>query len=699
MSYPFYRILGALIIGIVVARYDLLEIQATQILLAVFLFLTIASRLFKSLWVRKYLFGGSVMAFFLVLGSFLYNCTQQLPKHHYTNQGVLGEEHLIKFRLTDRLTPNEFNSRFYADVMEVDGTLSTGRILVLFKRADTVSYNVGQELVVYDDINDASDARNPGDFNYKEYLASIDVYGQLYVDLPNIFNVEEVALENQSILESFKEKILVELAQSGLHLEPRSMIEALVLGQRQNVDPEITKSFRDAGVIHILALSGLHVGIILYILQFLTQPLRRVRFGNWFQTALIIFLLWSYALLTGLSPSIFRAVTMFSFVAVGMNIKRKASVFHSLTLSAFVLLLIDARLLFQVGFQLSYMAVYSIVLLQPILARLWPWRNKIKDFFWNILTVTLAAQIGVAPLSVFYFHQLPGLFLVGNMVLLPSLPFIIGAALLLIVLLLVNAPATWLVSALNIVLDWTISFVGKISSYDAFIFKDLYLELYELILIYVIIFGIALYLRPYIKRSRRQLISWMRPNWMLHVSLAALVILITTNVIIDIIPEKDKVLLLHQARGSAISLSNNEHVNLLVDLSKMDSLRAQTSLERLMNISSHRNKQLDTLHLKNEFSFKEIHLIRIDSTGVWNAANEHQLVLLSHSPKINLERLIEELKPKAIISDGSNYRSSVEQWKATCDDYKVPFYHTYEKGAIDLRELAATSLVLPQHQP
>lgn len=699
MSYPFYRILFLFIAGIVAARFNGLELEYAQILIGISLISIVVAQFLSSLWVKKYVFGGSVLAFFFGLGSFLFYNTQQLPKHHFTNQDVIGEEHLIRFRLTDRLTPNEFNSRFYAEVQEVNGRLSTGRILVLFKRADSVDYNVGQELLVYDDINDASDARNPGDFNYKEYLASIDVYGQLYVDLPNVFEVLDHTADDLGFLERLRENILNELAQSGLHLEPRSMIEALVLGQRQNIDPEITKSFRDAGVIHILALSGLHVGIILLILRWLTRPVLRLRNGNWIQSGLVVFLLWCFALMTGLSPSIFRAVTMFSFVAVGMNIKRKASVFHSLTLSAFVLLFVDARLLFQVGFQLSYMAVYSIVLLQPILTRIWPWRNKFKDFFWKIFTVTFAAQIGVAPLSIFYFHQLPGLFLVGNMVLLPALPFIIGAALLLIVLLLINAPTAWLVSALNYVLEWIISFVGRISSYDAFIFKDLYLELHELILIYVIIFGIALYLKPFIKRSRRQLINWMRPNWMLHVSLAAFVLFIGIGAVTDASHKEDEVLLLHQARGSAISLSNKDQVRLFVDLSKMDSLRAQNSLKRLVNISTHRDKQLDTLHLKNLFSFQEVDLVRIDSSGVWDSIRKNQLVLLSHSPKINLERLIQEIQPKAIISDGSNYRSSVEEWKATCDAYNVSFYNTYEKGAIDLRELVATSLPLPQHQP
>ncbi|MGB5980625.1 MAG: ComEC/Rec2 family competence protein [Nonlabens sp.] len=687
MGYPFYRFLILLIAGILCARFFPMELLWIQVGLVSSVFLLIGLSVLPRTWIwRKTVFGLIGLVFFFFFGIGSYQVSKALPDDHFTDQDVIGKDRLVRFQLSDQLSSNDYNTRFYADVLSVDGKNSSGRILVLFKRSDSVDYRVGQQLLVYDDINDASNARNPGDFNYKEYLKSINVYGQIYVDKPAIFEVKDGFDASRNPIENLKQTILSRLDLAGLDEGPQSMIEALVLGQRQNIDSEITKSFRDAGVIHILALSGLHVGIILIILKILTQPLIRLKYGRWFQSVLIIFLLWCFAIMTGLSPSILRAVTMFSFVAIGMNIKRKASTFHSLTLSAFFLLLYDARLLFQVGFQLSYTAVYAIVLLQPILRSLWKWHNPVKNFLWGIFTVTLAAQIGVAPLSVYYFHQLPGLFLVGNMILLPLLPFIIGASLLLIVLLLSGAPVAFLVMFLNNVLNWIIDLVAAISSFDGLIFKDLYLETHQLILIYVILFGLALFIRPFANRSKKEAIKMLRPNSMLHISLVALLFLLIGIVFQENKNQKNQMLLLHQARGSAISLISDDRIELFVDLTKIDLVRREISLERLKNIEPHRNKSIKVRVLQNSIDFEEVSLIRIDSTGVWSDQIDNPVVLISHSPKINIQRLIKDLSPKAILSDGSNYRSSVEKWKRTCEKEGIPFYNTYNVGAIDLTE-------------
>ena len=342
MNYAFYRFLGLLVAGILCARFLDISLEFVTIGLALAaLSAILIALLIKVSRIQKLLFGFGSLTFFFFLGAFILLEKERLSEDHFVNAGVLGEQHLVEFKLIDQLNPNEYNTRFYADVLAIDGIKSTGKILVLFKRVDSVEYELGQKLTVYDDINKASDARNPGDFNYKKYLESIDVYGQLYVDRSSIFKVSKTDRDRTSFLDRLKVTMLNKLDNSGLEKAPKSIIEALVLGQRQNVDPEITKSFRDAGVIHILALSGLHVGIILLILQFLTRPMLRLPSGRWFQSILIIVFLWCFAILTGMSPSIMRAVTMFSFVAVGMNIKRKASTFHSLTLSALFLLLFD----------------------------------------------------------------------------------------------------------------------------------------------------------------------------------------------------------------------------------------------------------------------------------------------------------------------------------------------------------------------
>ena len=684
LDYPFYRILLFLIAGILFSRF--IEIDSTLFIYAIcgaVLCAMIVLLIGKFSFVFKGVFALSVYSFFFFIGGAHLYFQNELGANHFIQKQTQGQDHVLQLKLSQRLTPNKFNDRFYAQVIALDQEAVSGNTLVLFKRADSLGYKVGDRLTVYDDVNLPAFARNPGDFDYRKYLKSIDVYGQVYVDKPRILSYTSGEGDLGFLLQ-LRKTILTKLAGSGLRDRPKAMIEALVLGQRQNVDPEVTKSFRDAGVIHILALSGLHVGIILLILRFLTRRLLRLKYGRWIQSAVLIILLWSFALLTGMSPSIMRAVTMFSFVAVGMNLKRKGSVYHSLTLSAFVLLLYDPRLLFQVGFQLSYMAVFSIVLIQPVIAGLWTWRNKVKDFLWSIFTVTLSAQIGVAGISLFYFHQFPGLFILGNMLLLPLLPFIIGASLLLIFLLLIGFPTGWLTTTLNTVLEFIIETVARISSWDSFIIKEVHVSLWETILTYVALFSFILFLLPYFKRSKRERFYLKKPNWMLHLSVVSLILLFGIKGFESYSSSKDRFLVLHQATGSAVSVSNKNHAMLFADLHVMDSIRAVNSLERLKAIENNRGKELILDSLKNVISYKDAQLIVVDQNGIYNTDIKNATILLSHSPKINLERLILELNPKLIIADGSNYRNVVEAWKMTCDKRKVELLNTYEVGAIDI---------------
>ena len=684
LDYPFYRILFFLVVGIIFQHQlemdDSLFLVCTLICFSVIAIIIVLSKFIR---LPKFIFATSTYIFFFSLGALLFSNKNGLSNDHFIHKQVQGQDHVLQLKLKQRLAPNKFNDRFYAEVIALDQQQVSGNTLVLFKRSDSLDFQVGDRLTVYDDVNLPAFERNPGDFDYRKYLKSIDVYGQIYVDTPKILSYENGSQE-LGVLLRLRTTILEKLEASGLNDNPRGVIEALVLGQRQNVDPEVTKSFRDAGVIHILALSGLHVGIILLILRVLTKRILRMKYGRWIQSVILIFLLWSFALLTGMSPSIMRAVTMFSFVAIGLNLKRKGSVYHSLTLSAFVLLLFDPRLLFQVGFQLSYMAVFSIVLIQPVLAGLWPWRNKVKDFFWNIFTVTVAAQIGVAGISLFYFNQFPGLFILGNMLLLPVLPFIIGAALLLIFLLLFSIPTDWLTTVLNAVLEFIIETVARISSYESFIVKDVHLTFWETALIYVAIFSLVLFLLPYFKRSKRERFYLKKPNWMLHLSLLSLVVLFGLKSYEKLNTDKDSFLVLHQATGSAVSLSNQDQATLFTDLHVMDSLRALNSLERLKAIETHRDKDLSLVSLKNLIQYNKNRLLVIDENGLYDISIKNATVLLSHSPKINLERLILETQPKRIIADGSNYRNVVESWKITCNKMGVELLNTYEVGAVEL---------------
>jgi competence protein ComEC len=223
-----------------------------------------------------------------------------------------------------------------------------------------------------------------------------------------------------------RDRIVENLRKSNFNSEELNVVVALILGQQQDISPEILHDYQFAGAVHILSVSGLHVGYLLLFINFLLLPFPKSKIGNLARFFIIFFSLGGFAIIAGLSPSVVRSVTMFSFVAGGMCLKRETNIFHTLLVSLLLILIVSPSFLFDVGFQLSYVSLFFIVWLQPLFKQIWQPNNKIKGYFWDILTVSFAAQIGAFPLSIYYFHQFPGLFFLTNLVILPAIGLIMA---------------------------------------------------------------------------------------------------------------------------------------------------------------------------------------------------------------------------------------------------------------------------------
>lgn len=683
LGYPIYKILFALLVGIVLQRYLTMPLGiALYVAVGSFLFLVLCFFKLFTYPVQKVIFLIATIVFFVAFG--FVNTALRAPSYkanHYVHT-TYEQGTFLELVLSQELPPNGFSNRFYAHVTQLDDKKVSGKVLFQLPIADSLHVAPGNTLHLATAIEPVAIERNPSDFNYQEYLAGIDVYGRVYGSKALILQVINHT-NGTSGFQQFKSILQKRLKESSLQEQPRAFVEALLLGKRENIDPEVNNSFRDAGVIHILALSGLHVGVLLLILSFLTSWLHRFKYGRFIQSVLLVTLLWLFGILTGLSPSIMRAVTMFSFVAVAMNINRSTSVLHSLALSAFVLLVANPKLLFQVGFQLSYVAVIAIVTIQPILASMWRPRSWFPKYMWNVLTVTLAAQIGVAPISLFYFHQFPGLFLLGNLILLPVMPIILGACLLFIVLVLTQAPSDWLAVVLNNTFRFYIDAVAWISEARGFIITDVYLTKTELFLIYGFLISIVLFFNKVVRKSRLERAALIRPNYGLH---AALTFLCAYFVVIGLQDDgkEKKFVVLHQSVGTAVAVIENKQAVLFTDLHIMDDAGMQKSKERLLSSTIFHKKKVNHTEIKNLLQWKEHTLLVVGNDGLYVTDVESPTVLLSHSPQIHLDRLLDDLQPKHVIADGSNFKQSIAQWKKTCERRNIPFTSTYEKGAIIL---------------
>ena len=266
---------------------------------------------------------------------------------------------------------------------------------------------------------------NPYEFDYKKYLERKKIYRQVYLDENSWLATKYQQKSIIVIAEKTRQKLLNIYQKLPIDEKEFEILSALTLGYKRDLDPETKRVFSSAGAMHVLAVSGLHVGIIFWIIIIMFGYLRKQKSGRIIFTIISILTLWGYAFITGLSPSVMRAASMFSILILGETLQRKPNIYNSLAASAFILLLINPNNLFESGFQLSYSAVFGIVFLQPKLSSLLSIEHKIPKFFWDLLCVSIAAQIATVPFILYYFGQFPMYFWLTNMIIIPAVMVLI----------------------------------------------------------------------------------------------------------------------------------------------------------------------------------------------------------------------------------------------------------------------------------
>lgn len=275
--------------------------------------------------------------------------------------------------------------------------------------------------------------QNPFEFDYRSYMARRSIFRQVYLPA-RAWEKSDVSSEFSITVQAEKARLrLLRIFRQHIHdKKALHILSALILGYKRGLDTEIKQTFAAAGAMHVLAVSGLHTGIIFLLMSFFLGSLRKHKTGRWVFVVIMLAVLWCFAFITGLSPSVKRAATMFGFVAVGEGLRRQSNIYNTLSASAFFLLLFHPNDLFEVGFQLSYSAVWGIVWLQPRLDRLVPVSNRILRYGWNLVAVTASAQVATFPLSVYYFNQFPVYGCLSNLLVIPAVTLLIplGAGLL-----------------------------------------------------------------------------------------------------------------------------------------------------------------------------------------------------------------------------------------------------------------------------
>lgn len=337
------------------------------------------------------------------------------------------------------------------------------------------------------------ESKNPS-FDYRKYMALKNIFYQCRISSAAVFKIEEgkKAISFHRFTEGLRLKILAVIDRYIAGPLENGLSKALLIGYRDGLDRDIISSYTNTGVIHVIAISGLHLGLIYALLAYCFKFLRKGL--NTYRSVIIAAILWNFSILCGASPSVMRSALMFTCLLAGESLQKENYTANALAASAFILLCADPNLLWDIGFQLSYAAVGSLLIYNRWVSSLYNSSNIIINFAWNSVSTSIAAQILTTPLILFYFHQFPVLFLLANLIAVP----LSGILLVLLILLCIIAPFPILATPIATITSWLASLmnlqINRLNRISFAVISKISFNLADAILCYACIFTASLFI-------------------------------------------------------------------------------------------------------------------------------------------------------------------------------------------------------------
>ncbi len=645
-----------------------------------------SSRMVYGFGVNCYLF---VAAFFIAQQHDQQHCSRHFSRFN-------DHEGYLLVRVIEPVSERANSYRVVVSVKKFSNDsmlLRTSGGLMLYLQKDSLAAGIqyGDELVLENNYDVVPPPQNPHAFNYRRFLAMKNIFHSSYVrsghwhltgENNGQFFVRWALLLRQQAMDAFRENNL-----SGREF---AVISALLLGYREYLDEDLRREFAGAGAMHILCVSGLHVGIIFMVLKYVFSFLCRLPGGMILRTLFIIMFIWLYAAITGFSPSVLRASVMFTFVAAGQSFRRPTNIYNTLAASAFVLMIANPFIITYIGFQLSYLAVISIVALQPPLYEIVKFKHTLLDKAWSIITVSIAAQLATGPLALYYFNQFPNYFLVTNLVVIPLASTIIYTALLTLLLSPIAYAGALMGKLLSLIVAFLHHSVRFIEGLPHSTSNGVYLSLPETFLIFILIVAMAF-----------TLMQKSRPAFLFSLGLIAL--LVTSFAVRSISNACTQQFVVYSVRrATAVDFFSGNELMMLAGKDFADDIRQQEFAMSGMRLRyGHKEAtHLSYLHAtdsvsemqnfirKNDmiaFDDKRLLIIHSSSQVDWyrhiQQSIEPDYLLITGNPRLDVPALLKVIKPALVILDASNSAWNAARLEEACREAGVDVWNINEKGA------------------
>jgi len=668
---PFFRLITPFIVGIIFAAFLPLKIDFWWGILICTSALTIVLGVFKLLYKNyglRWIYGIALTTTLLANGYLLtIGNIQIFSASHVGN--LVSEKTWLQVRVTE---PAEEKAKSYKVSIEVESFRDSsgwhethGKVITYIQKSEEVkAIEYGDILLLNIRLNESKSPNNPGEFNYKRYLQFHNIYHQGYIHATDWINTGK----NEGFLifiwsNSLRTHLLRVFKQYGITGNEFGVASALVLGYKGALEDELMRAYSSAGATHVLAVSGLHVGIIFVILNSILMFLDRIKYGHIIKAILLIAFLWFYAMLTGLSPSVLRAATMFSFIVIAKATKRNTNIYNTLAVSAFFLLIINPFLIMEVGFQLSYLAVIGIIYLQP---KIYNWLNPhnwLLDKMWELTAVSIAAQVATFPLGLLYFHQFPNYFFISNLIVIPLATFIVYTGIILFLVSWGTILATWVAKALYWLI-WAMNYcVQLIESIPYSLTEGLTINITETWMIYLIIITFLVYF------------AYKEAKY-LHIALSCTLLLVSYQLYQGVTQShQSKFVVYHVPKTTAFEFIDG-HSSFLV----ADSSLIQDNEKMKFYIKHHwwevgatnnqlidGNESVSTKVKKYGIGFfqhnnKSVAVVT-NQSGVHASPLLVDYLIISKIKYLNLEKLTQDYEFKTLIFDSSNPKWITDKWK------------------------------------
>ena len=704
-AYPLVRIVICYVAGIYLAKYwqGLSPVYLTTSLVFIFLYLLVYDyKEYRGPIIKI----NSVLILLTFVSLGLWRATLSNPNNdsnHYIHEIDSGSK-LITGQILQDLSKKKSSYATKMKLTSIDGVGRRGDILLYFNKSDSLlSYEVGDYVVFRGYLTSIGRPKNPLGFDYQEYMANHNVHGQVFLR-PNshalirhgkIFWPMHYAQKIRKWASAiFKERFE--------DTEKMAVLNAMVLGDRADISDDLKTAFSETGAVHVLAVSGLHVGIILLLFNYFfrrttKQSPNRKKNKKIFWMILIVI---TYALITGASPAVVRATLMFSTILIGRLYFDYVNTYNILAFSALCILTYDPMFIYDLGFLFSYLALISIVFFQPYFMR---WSEKIYNphhkfgvRLMQLVTVSLAAQLLIFPISVHYFHSFPVYFVISGVCAVFAAPFVLGAGLLMIPLHYVPVVGDWFQHLLDALLAIFINVIYLIRSLPGNSIKGVWLSTSSMFMLYGIVLSI-MYLLSNQKTEYELMINASRKDRNRAIGLIYLCVvgLLGNSVLHDYRNRNCyKMTIYAQKGGTLIDIYEGGEL-LTYNPQKLSD--KQTSFTNRDHRIFHGNPELIDLdsqhHLSKSVTFGDRgmmvygeHLIYLadryqDSIAIPMSSD---ILLVANRTKVKPYHLLDRHQTDQVILDQSLPYETVNRWKAECKKRRIPVYDVRKEGAFEI---------------